>query len=54
MAIPILEALSNGLDVTSPAGVNYINDRWLTWNRDDGKGSHARLNNLMDEASKRR
>lgn len=49
MAIPIFEALSNCLDVTSPAGVNYVNDRWLTWNRDDGKGSDARLNNLMDE-----
>lgn len=38
MAVPILEALARGLDLTAEAGLDYLAERWLAWFRDGGKG----------------
>ena len=38
MAIPILEALAQGLDLTTESGLGYLAKRWLDWGNDGGKG----------------
>lgn len=38
MALPILEALSQGFDLRSSHGLSYLSERWLAWFRDGGKG----------------
>lgn len=50
MAIPVLQALSKGLDVDSDEtieGQDYVAEQWLNWQMSGGKGVDDRLNDLF-------
>lgn len=46
MSIPVLEAISEDLDMSSK-GLDYVANRWLEWQQRSGKGVDRRLTDLF-------